>query len=82
MHISGISRSRPLNEGDWWALITTVLFGTQRAVFMQSFLFGWVFLALMFLDPSILNTLLNAVASTSHPLPASSYTPAPAVAAL
>jgi ABC-type multidrug transport system fused ATPase/permease subunit len=49
---------------------------------MQSFLFGWVFLGLMFLDPIILNALLNAVASTSHPVPASSYTPAPAAPAL
>lgn len=56
-------KRRKLDGRCWWSLCTNCLFHTQRAVFLQSLLLGWLFLALMFLDPIILNMLLNSIAS-------------------
>ena len=60
-------QSARLGAQDWWQLITTALFHTQRAVFLQSFLLGWLFLLLMFLDPIILQALLDAVSVPASP---------------
>jgi len=64
-----LSREARLDGGSWWPLITHALFHTQRAVFLQSFLLGWLFLALMFLDPIILRALLNAVTPATADAP-------------
>ena len=60
-------QSARLGAQDWWQLITAALFHTQRAVFLQSFLLGWLFLLLMFLDPIILQALLDAVSVPASP---------------
>ena len=40
-------------------LLVTAVFSTQRSVFAQSFLSGWVFMSCMFLDPILLSSLLR-----------------------
>jgi ABC-type multidrug transport system fused ATPase/permease subunit len=63
---AGKCRAAKLDGRAWWGLITNVLFHTQRGVFLESFLLGWLFLSLMFFDPIILQALL---ATTSSPAP-------------
>ena len=67
-------RGAKLDATSWWGLITIALFYTQPGVFLESFLLGWLFLALMFLDPIILQALLAAATHAPNAQTPSNYT--------
>jgi hypothetical protein len=67
-------RGAKLDETSWWGLITVTLFYTQPGVFLESFLLGWLFLALMFVDPIILQALLAAATHAPNAQTPSNYT--------
>ena len=64
------ARTDGLDGSAWWALLVNALFHTQRGVFMQGLLCGWLFLTLMFLDPIILRELLDSASASDSPPPA------------
>ena len=67
-----------------YKLLLASSFLNQKAVFLQSFVFGWAFLAAMFADPIILNALLQSMSEATHatapppppPLPHHTHDPA------